>query len=63
MNPPLEQSLCELAAGRMAGKMNYNLEPIGKKPIKEDSVVAKYTLAHYIRSEKMHQKIKTTRYT
>lgn len=63
VNPPLEQSLCELSAWRMAGKMNYNLEPIGKKPIKEDSVVAKYTLAHYIRAEQMHQKIQTTRYT
>lgn len=63
VNPPLEQSLVELASGRMAGKMNYNLESIGKKPIKEDSVVAKHALAHFIRAEKFHKKIKEARYT
>lgn len=63
VNPPMEQSLVELAMGRMAGKLNYNLETIGKKPIAEDLVVAKHTLAHYIRSEQFHQKMKTWRYT
>lgn len=61
VNPPLEQSLRELATGRMSGKMNYTLEPIGKKPIAEDSIVAKYTLAHYIQAEKMHKKIMKAR--
>lgn len=63
VNPPMEQSLVELAMGRMAGKMNYNLEAIGNKPISEDLVVAKHTLAHYIRAEEMHREIKTGRYT
>lgn len=63
VNPPMEQALVELAMGRMAGKMNYNLETIGKKPVAEDIVVAKHTLAHYIRSEEMHEEIKTWRYT
>jgi hypothetical protein len=63
VNPPMEQSLVELAMGRMAGKMNYTLEAIGNKPIAEDLVVAKHTLAHYIRSERMHEEIKRGRYT
>lgn len=63
VNPPMEQSLVELAMGRMAGKVNYNLEAVGKKPITEDLTVAKYTLAHYIRSEEFHEQMKTGRYT
>lgn len=63
VNPPMEQALVELAMWRMAGKMNYNLEAVGKKPIAEDLVVAKHTLAHYIRAEEMHEQIKTWRYT
>lgn len=61
VNPPLEQSLVELASWRMSGRMDYTLEPVGKKPIAEDSIVAKNVLAHYIQIEKMHKKFKKMR--
>jgi len=63
VNPELEQALVELAVGRMSGRLNYNLEAIGKKPTVTDVLVAKNVLAHYMRAEQMHQKIKEFRYT
>lgn len=61
VNPPLEQSLVELGTGRMAGKLTYNLESVGKKDIAQDTIVAKATLAHYINVEETHEKISQAR--
>lgn len=62
VNPPMEQALVELAIGRKAWQINYNLESIGKKPNVQDLQVSKFSLAHYMRTEQFHNKVKDFRY-
>lgn len=61
VNLAIEQGLVELAVGRFAGKLNFNIEPDGEANV-DELQASKYILQHYINAENFHEQKKLMRF-
>ena len=62
VNLPLENNLLEVAVGRQAEKLIFDVEPIGEANI-EQTMPSKYALQYYLERENFHTERKNFEYS